>query len=78
MGASDGLKLLLSFLRFVLTEAPKLAPEVIALAKKWTELKNIPAAELEAALDPNVTRERVAEADRAADELIDTLWPKGL
>jgi hypothetical protein len=76
MVLKQALQLLLSFLRFVAKEAPELAPEVAKLVTRWASLKNIPNEELQPALDPSVTDEHVADADREADALIDQLWPK--
>lgn len=70
------LKLLLSFLRFVAREAPALAPEVAKLANQWATESGIPKEELEPALDPGVTDDKVGDADREVNQLIDELWPK--
>ncbi len=76
MSTPSALKFLLSFFRFVAREAPTLLPEVARLVRLWSAENGVPNDELEAALDPNVTADKVADADREVNALIDDLWPK--
>jgi hypothetical protein len=71
------LKLLLSFLRFVASEAPTIAPEVARLVALWANKNGIPEQELLPALEVGETDEKVAAADREVNQLIADLWPKG-
>lgn len=69
------LKVLLSFLRFAMDNAPSLAPQIKALAEKWADTKGIPRNELLGPLEDDL-EERVKEVDDEVDALIDKQWPK--
>lgn len=62
----EALKILGSFARFVMAEAPALAPQLGALALRWGKLRGIPESKLMEALKLD-TQEKAKEVDDEID-----------